>query len=157
MANQPLNDGQSRPHIIQQLYLAYASVRALGCRSALSTPLTFVLCQVSPQFSCRLFSILIRFSSPTARVLFYKLGRKGAYLFYDGEKYFKPAYDVCVEDPTGAGDAIMSVFVALYFSGVNPQRAFEISTAAATLVITARGDNEAIPNINDAESFLSST
>lgn len=89
-------------------------------------------------------------------VLLYKEGAKGAYVFHDGEKYFKPSYPVPVEDTTGAGDAMAGVFVALYLSGVEPRRALDLATAAAALVVTVRGDNEAIPDVRDAERLLSS-
>lgn len=97
-----------------------------------------------------------RYRELGVEVLLYKEGAKGAYLFQEGEKYFKPSYSVHVEDPTGAGDAMAGTLVALYLSGVEPRRALDLATAAATLVVTTRGDNEAIPTVADAERLLSS-
>ncbi|MEZ0248881.1 MAG: bifunctional 2-dehydro-3-deoxygluconokinase/2-dehydro-3-deoxygalactonokinase [Thermoproteus sp.] len=87
-------------------------------------------------------------------VLLYKEGARGAYVFHEGGKYFKASYAVHVEDPTGAGDAMAGYFVSLYLSGAEPKRALDLATAAATLVVTIRGDNEAVPSLQDAERLL---
>ncbi|MDT7868896.1 MAG: bifunctional 2-dehydro-3-deoxygluconokinase/2-dehydro-3-deoxygalactonokinase [Thermoproteus sp.] len=88
--------------------------------------------------------------------LVYKEGARGAYVFHDGGRYFRRAYAVPVEDPTGAGDAMAGYFTALYLSGAPPERALDLAAAASTLVVTVRGDNEAVPTPAEAERLLSS-
>jgi 2-dehydro-3-deoxygluconokinase/2-dehydro-3-deoxygalactonokinase len=83
-------------------------------------------------------------------------GARGAYVFHDGGRYFRRAYAVPVEDPTGAGDAMAGYFTALYLSGAPPERALDLVAAASTLVVTVRGDNEAVPTPAEAERLLSS-
>ncbi|MEL9990041.1 MAG: bifunctional 2-dehydro-3-deoxygluconokinase/2-dehydro-3-deoxygalactonokinase [Thermoproteus sp.] len=97
-----------------------------------------------------------RYRELGVEVLIYKEGAKGAYLLHEGGKYFKPSYPVHVEDPTGAGDAMTGYFVALYLGGVEPRRALDLAAAASTLVVTVRGDNEAVPSPQDAERLLAS-
>lgn len=95
-----------------------------------------------------------RYRELGVQILLYKEGPRGAYVFYEGARYFKPAYDVRVEDPTGAGDAMAGTFVALYLRGMSPERALDHATAAAALVVAARGDNEAVPGPEEAEELL---
>lgn len=88
------------------------------------------------------------------KYLVYKLGPKGALVYYDGAKYEAPGYHVRVEDPTGAGDALGGVFISSILSGYTPENAIRYAIVAATLVVTIRGDNENIPTLKDIEKFL---
>ncbi|MFB6489643.1 MAG: bifunctional 2-dehydro-3-deoxygluconokinase/2-dehydro-3-deoxygalactonokinase [Thermoproteus sp. AZ2] len=97
-----------------------------------------------------------RYKELGVNVLVYKEGARGAYVFWEGGSYFRPAFNVRVEDPTGAGDAMAGTFVALYLKGVDPRRALDAASAASALVVGVRGDNESIPTPEDAEEFLRS-
>lgn len=88
------------------------------------------------------------------RLLIFKRGAKGAILYYDNNKIEKEAFRVPVKDPTGAGDALGGTFVALYLRGKDVIYAFNHALVAASLVVTVRGDNELIPNEEEAEIFL---
>jgi hypothetical protein len=81
-------------------------------------------------------------------------GARGVYVFHDGGRYFRGAYAVPVEDPMGAGDAMAGYFTALYLSGTPPETALNLAEAASTLVVTVRGDNEAVPTPAEAERLL---
>ncbi len=95
-----------------------------------------------------------RYRELGVEVLLYKMGARGAYVYRGDEKYFKPAYSVPVEDPTGAGDAMAGVFTAMYLSGAELEKALAYAVASSALVVTVRGDNEAIPDVKDAEALL---
>lgn len=86
--------------------------------------------------------------------LIFKLGAKGAILYYEGSKYFAKSYEVPVEDPTGAGDALSAVTISLLLNNFEPEKAIKYGVVAASLVITVRGDQENIPTIKDIENFL---
>ncbi len=88
------------------------------------------------------------------KYLVYKLGPKGAVVYHEGRKYYAPGYNVRVEDPTGAGDALGGVFVSSILNGYTPENAIKYAVVAATLVVTVRGDNENIPTLKDIEKFL---
>jgi len=88
------------------------------------------------------------------RTLVFKRGTKGVVLSCDGKVYEQRAFDAPVEDPTGAGDALSGAFCALYLRGFSPLYALKSAVAAATLVVSVRGDQEAIPSQEDAERFL---
>ena len=87
-------------------------------------------------------------------LVIFKKGARGATLYYENTKIERQAYRVPVEDPIGAGDALGGTFVALYLKGRSYEYSFDHAIAAASLVITARGDNELIPTEEDAEVFL---
>jgi len=88
------------------------------------------------------------------KVLLYKLGPEGAIAFDENNKFFEKSYDVLIEDPTGAGDAMGGTFIALCLKGETISKALKHAMSAAALVLTVRGDNENIPNYDDAEKIL---
>jgi len=88
------------------------------------------------------------------KVLLYKLGKRGAIVFSEGKEVRVPAFDVIVEDPVGAGDAMAGTFVALYLRGYDLEKALKVASLASALVVTVRGDNEIIPRIEEAERTL---
>lgn len=67
-----------------------------------------------------------------------------------------PSFKVRVEDPIGAGDALAGYFVGLVLQGRSVEEAIRYASAAATLVVTVRGDTEAVPDLKEASRFLNS-
>ncbi|MGC9104992.1 MAG: bifunctional 2-dehydro-3-deoxygluconokinase/2-dehydro-3-deoxygalactonokinase [Thermoprotei archaeon] len=88
------------------------------------------------------------------KTLVYKMGSKGAVAVKEGEKVSVGAFNVVVEDPVGAGDAMAGTFVALYLKGYDLGRALKLASLTSALVVTVRGDNEIIPRLEEAERVL---
>jgi len=88
------------------------------------------------------------------KTLIFKLGAKGAILYHEGSKYFAKSYQVPVEDPTGAGDALGAVTISLLLKNFDPEKAIKFGVAAASLVIMVRGDQENLPTIEEIEKFI---
>jgi len=83
-----------------------------------------------------------------------KLGAKGAMAAKAGERYIQPPFPVQVVDPIGAGDAFAAGFLSSLLKNYDLKHSLEIATAAGSLVVTVRGDQENIPSLEEAEEFL---
>jgi hypothetical protein len=88
------------------------------------------------------------------KTLVYKMGSKGAVAVKEGEKVGVEAFNIVVEDPVGAGDAMAGTFVALYLKGYDIGRALKLASLSSALVVTVRSDNEIIPRLEKAERVL---
>lgn len=88
------------------------------------------------------------------KTIIYKLGPKGAVLYHEGGRYYHEGIKVNVEDPTGAGDALGGVTIALLLKGFSPEVALRIGIVSSSLVVTVRGDQENIPSFKDIEGFI---
>lgn len=74
---------------------------------------------------------------------------------YSGKRvYRQSAFKVPVVDPVGAGDAFGGTFIAGYLKGRSVGDCLEAGSAAGSLVVTARGDQENIPTESDIVDFL---
>jgi sugar/nucleoside kinase (ribokinase family) len=74
------------------------------------------------------------------KIVMVTLGMKGAVLSVEGNFYNIPACEPeKVIDPTGAGDAFIGGFLAEYINGANYLRCACVGSAAASLVVEARG------------------
>jgi len=92
-----------------------------------------------------------------AKVVAVKLGSAGAYGRSRTGEAEVPAFQVShVEDVTGAGDAFDAAFLSFYLKGGELQECLEQGCAAGALVVTVRGDMEALPHQEDLEAFLRS-
>jgi len=83
-----------------------------------------------------------------------KLGAEGAAAMRGGEYVEKPGYEVPVEDKIGAGDAFTATVLVSLLDGKPLDKAVEAGNVAGALVVTVRGDTEAIPSLEDIETFL---
>lgn len=83
-----------------------------------------------------------------------KLGAEGAAAMMGGKYVEKPGYDVPVEDKIGAGDAFTATVLVSLLDGKPLDKAVEAGNVAGALVVTVRGDTEAIPSAEDIETFL---
>lgn len=83
-----------------------------------------------------------------------KLGAKGSAAMTEKEYFMRPGFSVPVVDKIGAGDAFVAGVLVSLLDGKPLDRALEIGNAAGALVVTVRGDTEAIPSLEDIETFL---
>ena len=83
-----------------------------------------------------------------------ELAEKGAFASSAGEVETKPEIPVYVEDPTGAGDSFAATFLATQMKGWKLRDSLCASTAAAALVVYARGDYENIPDMEAVRTLL---
>lgn len=92
-----------------------------------------------------------------AKMVVIKLGPKGSMVLTKERTYQLNAYKVpFVEDPIGAGDAFNAAFIASIYKGLTIEEALENANAAGALVVTVRGDIEALPTWHELEIFKQS-
>jgi len=92
-----------------------------------------------------------------AEVVAVKLASAGAYARSRTEEAQVPAFRVPhVEDVIGAGDAFDAAFLSSYLGGRPLSESLQRGCAAGALVVTVRGDMEALPRQEDLEAFLAS-
>jgi sugar/nucleoside kinase (ribokinase family) len=70
------------------------------------------------------------------------------------ERYTQPSFPVQVVDPIGAGDAFAAGFLSSLLKSYDLKHALQIASAAGSLVVTVKGDQENIPSFEEAEEFL---
>ena len=84
--------------------------------------------------------------SKGAEVVVVKLGEEGAVAITKDSVIKSEPYKVpFVEDVIGAGDAFNAAFIASYYRGLPLNEALEYANYAGALVVTVRGDIEALP------------
>jgi sugar/nucleoside kinase (ribokinase family) len=89
-----------------------------------------------------------------ASVVVMKGGEKETAVYSDDQVYRQKAFDVPVVDPVGAGDAFGGVFVSGYLKGWKVKECLAAGSAAGSLVVMTRGDQENIPTESDIADFL---
>jgi 2-dehydro-3-deoxygluconokinase/2-dehydro-3-deoxygalactonokinase len=89
-----------------------------------------------------------------ASMVVMKGGEKETVVYSDDQVYRQKAFDVPVVDPVGAGDAFAGVFVSGYLKGWNVKECLAAGSAAGSLVVMTRGDQENIPTESDIADFL---
>jgi sugar/nucleoside kinase (ribokinase family) len=95
-----------------------------------------------------------KFLSMGASIVVIKGGAKGSVAFTKKRVYRQKAFVVPVVDPVGAGDAFGSAFVSGYLKGWRIEDCLAAASAAGSLVVTTRGDQENIPTESDIKDFL---
>jgi len=99
-----------------------------------------------------------RIAEKGAEIVVVKMGAKGALAIVGNRVFKKEAFQICqVEDVIGAGDAFNAAFLASILEGYSVEEALENGNAAGALVVTVRGDIEALPTWNDLKTFIEST
>ena len=83
-----------------------------------------------------------------------KLGEKGAFASSDGETATQPIIPTSVEDRTGVGDGFAAAFLATRLKGWKLSESLRAASATAALVVTVRGDYEAVPDLEALKIFL---
>jgi 2-dehydro-3-deoxygluconokinase/2-dehydro-3-deoxygalactonokinase len=87
-------------------------------------------------------------------VVVMKGGTKETFAFSGREVYRQRSFQVPVIDPIGAGDAFGGAFVSGYLKGWKIHDCLAAGSAAGSLVVTTRGDEENIPTEQDITEFL---
>lgn len=83
-----------------------------------------------------------------------KAGAKGAYIV-DRDRFLHiPAPEVKVVDTTAAGDSFNAGFAFSLSQGKEPADCVKFANAVASLAITARGAQEAMPDMKQVQDFI---
>lgn len=83
-----------------------------------------------------------------------KRGERGAVALADGALHEQPAFRVRVVDKTGAGDALAAAVLVGLLESRDLEETLRVGAAAAAAVCTMRGDFEAIPTWEQAQSWF---
>ena len=87
-------------------------------------------------------------------LVIYKMGEKGSITFVNNKKIVKGIYEVKPLKPTGAGDAFMGSFIGAVLKNYDIEKAIEIGSAAAAIVVTKVGCAPAMPNIDQILKYM---
>ena len=83
-----------------------------------------------------------------------KMGEHGAIAATSSERASANAMPVYVEDPIGAGDAFAGTFIASRLKGRSLNESLVRAVIAGSLVVTVRGDEEALPSDDDIDANI---
>jgi sugar/nucleoside kinase (ribokinase family) len=89
-----------------------------------------------------------------ASIVVVKGGEKETVAYSGKQMHKQRAFKVPVVDPIGAGDAFAAVFVSGWLKGWGIKKCLAAGSAAGSLVVTRRGDQENIPTESDIADFL---
>ena len=94
--------------------------------------------------------------SSNCDLVIYKMGEKGSITFANNEEIKKGIFRVKPLKPTGAGDAFMGSLIGALLKNYDLQKALEIGSAAAAIVVTKVGCAPAMPDLNEVLDFMKS-
>ena len=78
---------------------------------------------------------------------------KGSYISYNGNYFYQPSYVVDVVDPTGAGDAYATGFLASIIQGNSLISAAKYASMIGAFVVTKPGVREMVPTKEELIEF----
>ena len=87
-------------------------------------------------------------------LVIYKMGEKGSITFANNEEIQRGIFPVKPLKPTGAGDAFMGSLIGAVLKNYDLQKAIEIGSAAAAIVVTKVGCAPAIPDLDEVLDFM---
>jgi len=87
-------------------------------------------------------------------LVIYKKGEKGSITFVDSKEITKGIFSVKPLKPTGAGDAFMGALIGALLKNYDIEKAIEIGSAAAAIVVTKVGCAPAMPDLNEILEFM---
>ena len=87
-------------------------------------------------------------------LVIYKMGEKGSITFANNEEIQRGIFPVKPLKPTGAGDAFMGSFIGAILKSYDLQKAIEIGSAAAAIVVTKVGCAPAMPDLDEVLDFM---
>ena len=87
-------------------------------------------------------------------LVIYKMGEKGSITFANNEEIQRGIFPVKPLKPTGAGDAFMGSLIGALLKNYDLQRAIEIGSAAAAIVVTKVGCAPAMPDLDEVLDFM---
>ena len=83
------------------------------------------------------------------------MGEKGSITFANNKEIARGIFQVKPLKPTGAGDAFMGSLIGALLKNYDLQKAIEIGSAAAAIVVTKVGCAPAMPDLKDILEFMS--
>lgn len=98
--------------------------------------------------------VIEQLMSMGVKTVIFKLGAEGIVVRKGDEELRMSSFKTYVEDPVGAGDALASGFLAGMIKGLTLKECAEIGMAAASLVVTVRGDQESLPTFHEAKELI---
>jgi len=87
-------------------------------------------------------------------LVIYKMGEKGSITFANNEEIQRGIFPVKPLKPTGAGDAFMGSLIGALLKNYELQKAIEIGSAAAAIVVTKVGCAPAMPDLDEVLDFM---
>ena len=87
-------------------------------------------------------------------LVIYKMGEKGSITFANNIEISTGIFPVKPLKPTGAGDAFMGSLIGALLKNYALQRAIEIGSAAAAIVVTKVGCAPAMPDLDEVLDFM---
>ena len=87
-------------------------------------------------------------------LVIYKMGEKGSITFANNEEIQRGIFPVKPLKPTGAGDAFMGSLIGAILKKYDLQKAIEIGSAAAAIVVTKVGCAPAMPDLDEVLDFM---
>ena len=87
-------------------------------------------------------------------LVIYKMGEKGSKTFANNEEIQRGIFPVKPLKPTGAGDAFMGSLIGAILKNYDLQKAIEIGSAAAAIVVTKVGCAPAMPDLDEVLDFM---
>ena len=87
-------------------------------------------------------------------LVIYKMGEKGSITFANNEEIQRGIFPVKPLKPTGAGDAFMGSLIGALLKNYDLQKAIEIGSAAAAIVVTKIGCAPAMPDLDEVLNFM---
>ena len=82
-------------------------------------------------------------------LVIYKMGEKGSITFANNKEIQRGIFPVKPLKPTGAGDAFMGSLIGAILKNYDLQKAIEIGSAAAAIVVTKVGCAPAMPDLDE--------
>jgi len=92
--------------------------------------------------------------SKNCDLVIYKMGEKGSITFANNEEIPMGIFPVKPLKPTGAGDAFMGSLIGALLKNYDLQKAIEIGSAAAAIVVTKVGCAPAMPDLDEVLDFM---
>ena len=92
--------------------------------------------------------------SKNCDLVIYKMGEKGSITFANNEEIQRGIFPVKPLKPTGAGDAFMGSLIGAILKNYDLQKAIEIGSAAAAIVVTKVGCAPAMPDLDEVLDFM---
>ncbi len=92
--------------------------------------------------------------SKNCELVIYKMGEKGSITFANNKEIKKGIFAVKPLKPTGAGDSFMGSLIGALLKKYDLQKAIEIASAAAAIVVTKVGCAPAMPDLNEVLDFM---
>jgi ribokinase len=83
-----------------------------------------------------------------------KMGKKGAFLYRDGQTKLFPSFNVKVVDTTAAGDAFTSAMTVSYLRYRDIERAIHFGNIVGALSVTKLGAQASLPNLSEVQKFI---